>query len=199
MRLGVFGGTFNPPHNGHLILASEAFGQAKLDKVLWVLTPLSPFKLNQVLPSVEIRLKMLHAAIDNDSRFEISFMDINRPAPHYASDTLQLLRKVYADDELFYIMGADSLNDLPTWHAPRAFLAACDGLLVMHREQEEVVMGNLESSLPGVTPKIQLLASPVVDISSREIRERIVQERPVRYLLPDGVLSLIQEYGLYKE
>ncbi len=198
MQLGVFGGTFNPPHNGHLILASEACDQAKLDKVLWVLTPLSPFKQEQVLPVVDVRLRMLRAAVENDSRFEISFVDIDRPAPHFASDTMQLLRQAHPDAELFYIMGADSLNDLPAWHAPHDFLSACDGLLVMHREQEEVVIGNLENSLPGIAPKVHLLASPVVDISSREIRERIGQKRSVRYLLPDGVLSIIQEDGLYQ-
>jgi nicotinate-nucleotide adenylyltransferase len=111
---------------------------------------------------------------------------------------MQLLRQADPDAELFYIMGADSLNDLPAWHAPQEFLSACDGLLVMHREQEEVVIGNLENSLPGITPKIHLLASPVVDISSREIRERITQERSVRYLIPDGVLSIITENNLYQ-
>jgi len=198
MRLGVFGGTFNPPHHGHLILASEACDQAKLDKVLWVLTPLSPFKQEQVLPPVDIRLNMLRAAVNKDSRFEISFIDINRPAPHFASETMQLLRRAHPDAELFYIMGADSLSDLPAWHAPQEFLSACDGLLVMHREQEEVMIGSLEDSLPGITPKIHLLASPVVDISSREIRERIGQKRSVRYLLPDGVLSIIEENRLYQ-
>lgn len=198
MRLGVFGGTFNPPHHGHLILASEACDQAKLDKVLWVLTPLSPFKQEQVLPPVDIRLNMLRAAVNKDSRFEISFIDINRPAPHFASETMQLLRRAHPDAELFYIMGADSLNDLPAWHAPQEFLSACDGLLVMHRELEEVLIGDLENSLPGITPKLHLLASPVVDISSREIRERIGQKRSVRYLLPDGVLSIIEENRLYQ-
>ncbi len=199
MRLGVFGGTFNPPHHGHLILASEACDQAHLDKVLWVLTPLSPFKQEQVLPPVDVRLKMLRAAVENDRRFEISFIDIDRPAPHFASETMQLLRRAHPGAELFYIMGADSLNDLPAWHAPQEFLSACDGLLVMHRDQEEVVIDNLEDSLPGITPKIHMLASPVVDISSREIRERIGQKRAVRYLLPDAVLLMIQDNGLYQK
>ena len=107
MRLGVFGGTFDPPHIGHLILAAEALDQLQLDKVLWLLTPFPPHKISQSITPLLQRLQMLQAALVDEPRFELSRLDIDRPPLHYAVDTLALLRQNVPSAQLVYLMGED--------------------------------------------------------------------------------------------
>lgn len=116
MRLGIFGGTFDPPHIGHLILAAEALAQLELDRVLWVLTPNPPHKTRRSLTPVALRYELLRAAFEADPAFVISWVDLDRPPPHYAVDTMRLLRQDHPRDRLVYLMGSDSLDDLPLWH-----------------------------------------------------------------------------------
>src|SRR5512143_3713267 len=113
--IGVFGGTFDPPHTGHLILAAEAQAQLDLERILWVLTPTPPHKPGQRITSTALRLEMLQAAIDGNPDFELSRVDLDRPPPHYAVDSVHLLRAAYPQAWLAYLMGGDSLDDLPTW------------------------------------------------------------------------------------
>ncbi len=122
MRIGIFGGTFDPVHVGHLILATESASQLDLDKVLWMVTADPPHKGELVTP-VEHRLAMVAAAIDADPLFEISRIEVDRPGPHLAVDTMRLLHELYPSDTLVYLMGGDSLEDLPTWYKPADFLA----------------------------------------------------------------------------
>ena len=112
MRIGIFGGTFDPPHVGHLILAAEARDQLDLDCVLWVVTPDPPHKTTRALTPLETRLVMVHAAIDGDERFQISRIEIDRPGPHYSADTVRILAEEYPGSQLYYLMGGDSLRDL---------------------------------------------------------------------------------------
>ena len=116
MRVGIFGGTFDPPHVGHLILAEECRTQLRLDRLLWVVTNQPPHKLDQTLSPVEKRVEMVQLSIAGNSHFELSRVDIDRPGPHYAVDTVRLLQEQLPEAELFYLMGGDSLHDLPTWH-----------------------------------------------------------------------------------
>ena len=118
MRIGIFGGTFDPPHLGHLILADEAHAQLELDRLLWVLTPDPPHKLHQSITPLVDRLDMLRATIAGNNAFELSMVDIERAGPHYAVDTLLILGRSYPGDALIYVMGGDSLRDLPTWYRP---------------------------------------------------------------------------------
>lgn len=197
MRYGIFGGTFDPPHIGHLILAAEACSQFALDRVLWVLTPTPPHKTDRIISPLEERLEMLPAAIGDDPLFEVCRVDIDRPPPHYAVDTVNLLRQLYPGIVLIYLMGGDSLADLPTWHSPESFLAACDGLGVMLRPGRRVDIDALEKQLPGVRAKVQILQAPLVEISSSQLRQRIKQGLPYRYFLPPAVYHLIREKGFY--
>ena len=135
MRVGIFGGTFDPPHVGHLILAAEARDQLGLDRVLWVVTPDPPHKAGRTITPLLTRLDLVEAAICQDSQFEISRAEIDRPGPHYSVDTVEILARTYPQAELFYLMGGDSLHDLPTWKRPRQFIAALDGIGVMRRPQ----------------------------------------------------------------
>ena len=118
LRLGILGGTFDPPHVGHLILAMEAFYQLSLDKVLWVIAPNPPHKIGKKITPIDIRIKMVKKAINEDPMFRISRVDIDRPGPHYILDSMKILHKKHSKAELVFILGGDSLQDLPSWHEP---------------------------------------------------------------------------------
>ncbi len=198
MRLGIFGGTFDPPHLGHLILASEAQDQLKLDRLLFVLTPCPPHKLDQPVTPVDHRLELLQAAIGDNPLFEVSRVDIDRPAPHFAADTVLLLRQAYPQAELIYLVGGDSLHDLPAWREPGRLLAACNALGVMRRPDDAINLARLEQAIPGLSARVRFIDAPLLEISSSEIRQRIADGRPVRYFLPPAVYQLIVERGYYQ-
>ncbi len=197
-KLGLFGGTFDPPHLGHLILAAEAQHQLALDFVLWVLTPEPPHKSGQIISSWQTRMQLLEAAIDSDPGFAISRVEIDRPPPHYAFETVHLVKQQFPDDELVYLMGGDELRDLATWKQPVDFLAACDAIGVMRRPADAVDLLALEREFPGVTDKVWFLAAPLIEISASEIRRRIGAGQPVRYFLPQAVYNLILKQKLYQ-
>jgi len=127
MNFGIYGGTFDPPHIGHLILAAEAQAQLELERILWVLTPPS-HKPDRRITSTAIRLEMLLAAIAGNPVFELSRVDLDRHRRINAVDTVHLLRQTYPQAGLVYLMGGDSLRDLPTWVRPQEFLVACDAI-----------------------------------------------------------------------
>jgi nicotinate-nucleotide adenylyltransferase len=197
IRLGIFGGTFDPPHVGHLILASEAHTQLALDGVLWVLTHFPPHKVGQPITPLADRLDMLRAALNDDHIFQLSRVDIDRPPPHYAVDTVQLLHEQYPNARLVYLMGSDSLVDLPLWHRPRNFIQACDELGVMRRPDENVDLEGLESQLPGLTMRLRFIDAPLLEISSSELRRKIAEKGSFRYYLPPKVYNLILQRSYY--
>jgi nicotinate-nucleotide adenylyltransferase len=199
MRVGIFGGTFDPPHLGHLILAAEAVQQMRLEKVLWVLTPDPPHKLGHEIRPWNQRLKLVQAAISENTTFEISRVDIDRPGPHYAVDTLDLLAQNNPGIELFYLMGGDSLRDLPTWYRPVDFLKACGGLGVMRRPSSKTDLSALEGLLPGISQRVQFIQAPLIEVSSSDIRERIDSGRTYRYFLPQPVYQIITESCMYRK
>jgi nicotinate-nucleotide adenylyltransferase len=196
--LGVFGGTFDPPHIGHLILASEAIDQLNLSRVLWVLTPDPPHKKGQVITALPFRSRMLRVALEGNSNFEFSDVDINRQPPHYAVDTVKLLHQEYPAAELIYLMGSDSLHDLPNWHNPLEFVGACDALGVMCRPNNDIDLTEIEGEIPGISTKVQFIRAPLLEISSFEIRDRITLHRPYRFFLPDEVYNIIKKERLYQ-
>jgi nicotinate-nucleotide adenylyltransferase len=197
MRIGIFGGTFDPVHIGHLILATESASQLDLDKVLWMVTADPPHKGELVTP-VEHRLAMVAAAIDADPLFEISRIEVDRPGPHLAIDTMRLLHEFYPSDILVYLMGGDSLEDLPTWYKPADFLAECDEIGVLRRPGHLIDMESLEMKLPGLTARVHFIDSALIDISSTQLRAAIATGKPYRYSLPADVYHYIQEHGLYR-
>lgn len=198
MKLGLFGGTFDPPHLGHLILAAEAQHQLALDRVLWVLTANPPHKSGQAISIWSTRLDLLQAAIATDQGFAISRVEIDRPPPHYAFETLNLLKGEYPQAELVYLMGGDELRDLATWKQPADFVAACDAIGVMRRPADAVDLSYLEREIPGVTDKVCFLAAPLIEISASEIRRRARLGEPIRYFIPPPVYDLILERKLYQ-
>jgi len=197
--IGIFGGTFDPPHLGHLILAAEARAQLNLERLLWVLTPDPPHKQRQSIAPLEHRLEMVKLAIANDPQFEISRVELTRAGPHYALDTVHILAGQNPGVNLVYLMGGDSLRDLPHWHRPADFLSACHLIGVMRRPGDTVELAALEKSLPGLRSKVRFVEAPLLDIAAREIRRRIAEKQPFRYFLPERVYEYIDSHGLYRQ
>ncbi len=197
--IGIFGGTFDPPHLGHLILAAEAHAQLGLDRLLWVLTPDPPHKQGQSIASLNHRLAMVRLAIDGDPQFELSTVDMDRPGPHYALDTVRIIAKQNPRAELIYLMGGDSLRDLPLWHRPVDFLAACHVIGVMRRPGDAIDLPSLEKKIPGLPDKVRFVEAPLLEIAAHEIRARVAGGRPFRYFLPPGVFAYIAGHNLYRK
>lgn len=197
MKLGVLGGTFDPVHLGHLILAEGACYQLALDHVLWVLTPSPPHKPGNRILKWEDRLNMLSISLAGNPAFEISYVDIHRQPPHYALETIMLLRQQYKEDQLILLMGSDSLRDLPGWYHPNELVKACDGLGVMKRSEASIDDNLLERQIPGILHKLHYLSIPYIDISSSEIRYRVSCNKPYRYFLLPEVYEYIRQNRLY--
>ena len=197
-RVGLFGGTFDPPHVGHLILAAEAKSQLELTRLLWTVTPDPPHKQDQTITALEHRLAMVRLAIHADPFFELSEIELNRPGPHYTVDTVKLLAQQNPGAEIVPIIGGDSLNDLPTWHQPKELVYAAHWVGVMRRPGEETDLEALERELPGIRSKIHYVDAPLLDIASREIRERVAAGKPFRYYLTEPVYEYIEQHHLYQ-
>jgi nicotinate-nucleotide adenylyltransferase len=197
-RVGLFGGTFDPPHVGHLILASEARSQLGLSRVLWTVTPDPPHKQDQLITALEHRLAMVKLAIEDEPAFEISDVELTRPGPHYTVDTIRLLAEQNPGAEIVPIIGGDSLNDLPTWHEPKELLFAAHWVGVMRRPGETTDLHELERELPGISGKVHYVEAPLLEIASREIRNRAATGRPFRYYLPEPVYEYIEQHHLYQ-
>ena len=198
-RVGLFGGTFDPPHLGHLILASEAQSQLELTRLLWTVTPDPPHKQDQSITPLEHRLAMVKLAIEDNPAFEISTVELNRPGPHYTVDTIKLLAEQNPGAEIVPIIGGDSLNDLPTWHQPKELLYAAHWVGVMRRPGEETNLQELEHELPGISSKIHYVDAPLLEIASSEIRNRVATGKPFRYYLPELVYEYIERHHLYQQ
>jgi nicotinate-nucleotide adenylyltransferase len=198
MRIGIFGGTFDPPHIGHLILAAEALEQLSLDSILWILTPFPPHKQKQKITPIMHRQRMVELAINGNNCFVLSRIDMDRVPPHYAVDTLILLHEQMPEDELYYLMGADSLNDIPKWHRPIDFVNLCTGIVVMSRSVDDFTISVLKMKKSGLRKKLHYLKTPNIDISGTDIRSRIKNGRQYRYFIPERVYQYIVENQLYK-
>lgn len=196
-RIGVFGGTFDPPHVAHLILASEACAQLALDQVYWLLTPISPFKQGKINTPFAIRYEMLKAAIADNPQFELCRVDLDRPPPHYAADSLYLLRQQHPAVQWTYLMGADSLRDLPAWHEPERLLSACNWIGVLRRPGIEIDLDDLFGKLPALAEKLAWIDVPLIDISASRIRYLRRTGGAFRYYLLPAVYKIIMERRLY--
>ena len=197
-RIGIFGGTFDPPHLGHLILASEAHAQLKLTRLLWVLTPTPPHKLNRKISSLDNRLAMVKLALKDEPTFELSTIEIERPGPHYTLDTIRVFSSRYPNADLILLLGGNSLRDLPTWHRPADLVAACRQIGVMRRPGDSIDMASLEKKIPGLKDKVKFVEAPLLEIASSEIRRHAARDLPFRYYLLPAVYQYIQKQNLYK-
>lgn len=197
-KIGLFGGTFDPPHIGHLILASEAAHQFDLSRLLWVLTPDPPHKQEQPITPLPHRLEMLKRVIADNSKFEISHLEIDRPGPHYTMDTVRLLAQQEPDADIILLIGGDSLRDLPTWRFNTDLVAAVSKIGVMHRPGDSFDMPALESKIPGLMDKVIFIDAVLQNLSSREIRRRIADGEEYRYYVLPSVYDYIESNHLYR-
>ena len=196
--IGIFGGTFDPPHLGHLILAAEALSQLQLTRVLWVLTPQPPHKPERQISALEHRLEMLKRAIGTTPGFELSTIEIDRPGPHYTLDTIDLLQAKNPSALLMLLIGGDSLRDLPAWNRPDELIYAVHAFGVMRRPGDEINLKALESQLPGLSARVRFFETPQLEISSSKIRQRIKNGGHFRFYLPASVYDYIQKTNLYR-
>ncbi len=197
-RIGVFGGTFDPIHIGHLILVEEARYQLRLDEVVLAPAGDPPHKPDSPISALHHRLAMCRLAVADEDEIGISLIDAERPGPHYTSDMLRLFRKeMDADAQIFFLMGLDSLRDLPTWHEPEWLVRNCR-LVALRRHDVEIDWGNLEAAIPGVRERVDVLDMPELEIASSALRERVRTEQPIRFQVPRAVECYILEQGLYR-
>lgn len=195
-RLGVIGGTFDPPHMAHLVLAETARVQLSLDQVLFVPVGDPPHKQTEPITRASVRAALVEAAICHNSAFTLSRADLDRPGPHYTVDMLDVVHSHHPGAELYLLLGGDSLAEFGTWWRPERIVArAC--LAVMARPGSDVDLANLEEAVPGIRARIRHLDVPALDVSSTDLRRRRREGLPIRYLVPEAVVAYLQQHPLY--
>lgn len=188
MRIGLYGGTFDPPHVGHLMVASEAFESLELDRLLFVPSAVPPHKRGRVRASPERRLEMVRLSIAGDPRFGVEDLELRREGASYTVDTLRILRERDPDCELIFLVGIDQVQEFHTWKEPDE-IARLASLAVLSRGGEQIG----EIGLPLLRVEVTR-----IDLSSTEIRQRIRDGRSIRYLVADPVREMILREGLYR-
>lgn len=195
----MLGGTFDPPHNGHLLIAREALTQLGLAQVLFAPTRLPPHKLRNHITPVEQRVEMVRLAIAPYPEFALSRVDIDRAGPTYTVDTLRLLREQFGNTvELFFIMGMDSLANILTWRAPEQLIRLCK-LAVFQRPGFAANLGELEQKIPGLRARVVFLHSSALDIAASDLQARVRAGQSIAEMVPEAVARYITEKGLYRE
>lgn len=200
MDIGVLGGTFDPIHSGHLIIAEEARLRLKLARVLFVPARQQWLKTDRDIAPVAHRVEMVKLAIATNPHFEISTVDIDRPGPSYSVETVAILQqRMGAEAKIFFLVGWDSLVELPQWKEPGRLIQLCKLVAVTRPGFSPPDLKALELSVPGVTQSVVWLDIAPVDISSSDIRERVAQGLSIQGLVPEGVESYIKEHELYRQ
>jgi nicotinate-nucleotide adenylyltransferase len=196
VRLGILGGTFNPPHLGHLICAQEAYLHLDLDRVMLIPARIPPHKPVDDEPGAEHRLELCQRAIDGDERLTVSDIELGREGPSYTVDTLEVLNSQAPDTELVLIVGGDIAAGLPRWREPERVLSLAS-LAVAQREGTD--RRTIDEALAKVSgaERTAFFPMPMISISSSTIRERVRTGQPIRYLVPDAVAQYIGDHGLY--
>jgi nicotinate-nucleotide adenylyltransferase len=200
-RVGIFGGSFDPPHVGHLIIADRVLDELGLDLVALLPSARPPHKPAGVTPA-HLRLDMTRLAAAGHPAFLVSALELERTGPSYTADTLDRWKLAYPDDEITLILGADSLEDLPGWHEPGRIAKACRIAVVGRPGHEAATVPEFLERVRrerGLEFNVVFVPMPPLAISSTEIRERVRGGRSCRYMVPDAVLGLINALGLYRD
>ncbi|MCB8945024.1 MAG: nicotinate (nicotinamide) nucleotide adenylyltransferase [Ardenticatenaceae bacterium] len=195
-KIGLLGGTFDPPHWGHLWLAETARAQLGLAKVLFLPVGLPPHKEGKGVTAVSHRLHLTQLAIQDIPYFELNTTDLDREPPQITVTLLPLLRQLYPEAELWWLIGSDSLRDFPTWHQPQQLIQLCR-LAVLPRPEVVVDWVALKTAVPGIETAVDMLAGPQLNLSSTDIRQWAKAGHTIRHLLPTAVHQYIQANALY--
>ncbi|MDE0672240.1 MAG: nicotinate-nucleotide adenylyltransferase [Caldilineaceae bacterium] len=196
-RLGVFGGTFDPVHVGHLLLAQEAALRLSLDQTWFVPANYPPHKAGEVQTPFTDRLAMVELAVAGNPAFSVSLLNADDAVPNYTADLMEMLQTQLAGRaNLYFLMGMDSLRDLHTWHKPDWLVQNCE-LVILNRPGVEKIWLRLDERFPGIRNRVHLMEMPGVDLSGTNIRTRIDAGEPIRYLVPLAVHDYIEDHSLY--
>ncbi len=187
-RVGVFGGTFDPVHVGHLVVAQEVHDALNLDVVLWMPAALPPHRREEAVTAGEIRYEMIRAAVGDDARFEVSRLELDRPGPSFTVDTLEALREREPAAELFLVLGADQVTRLRGWRRPERILELAT----------VVAVGRNGTTATSMDVPHEWVEIPRLDVSASSIRNRVAAGRPIRFLAPDPVCRIIEREALYQ-
>ncbi|HET9074282.1 MAG TPA: nicotinate-nucleotide adenylyltransferase [Solirubrobacteraceae bacterium] len=196
-RTGILGGTFNPPHLGHLICGQEALVQLELDRVLMIPAGRPPHKAVDGDPGAGHRLELCRRAVDGDPRFAVSDLEMEREGPSFTVDTLASLRQIAPHDELYLIVGGDVAAGLGSWREPDRVLSLATLAIARRRGTPRHAVEAALGAVPG-GERARFFRMPRIGISSTEIRERVRRGQPLRYLVPDAVAHYIDEHQLYE-
>ncbi len=201
-RIGLMGGTFDPIHIAHLIVAEEIYTALDLTEMVFVPAGHPPHKLGSTSTAPHHRLAMVELAIASNPHFSISRVEVDRPGPSYLVDTLRLLHEQWGPQiELNFVIGWDSLEEFPTWYDPAGILAQLTHLVAVRRPgyvEDAAYNQQLEARIPGIAERLYVVSVPQLDISSTDLRHRLAEDRPIKYQTPEAVERYIIEYGLYK-
>jgi nicotinate-nucleotide adenylyltransferase len=194
-RIGILGGTFDPVHIGHLIIASYAADALGLDSVQFMPAQTPPHKRGLTIADVHHRVAMVTLAIAGDARFTFSDQDLRTDAPSYTADLVKRLATTHPSSEIFFIAGADSLRDFPGWHEPQRILRHAR-LAIAARPGVDITESVMDA-MPNLRDRTVLFEAPLMEISATAIRERVRRAECIRYLVPDTVKTYIRDNGLY--
>jgi nicotinate-nucleotide adenylyltransferase len=197
-HIGILGGTFNPPHMGHLVMAQEALDQLDLDRVMLMPVAVPPHKEAGQDPGGAARVELCRLAVAGDERLDVSTLEVERGGASFTVDTLRELHDLEPEHDLTFIVGGDMAQSLPAWREPEAILRLAR-LAVAEREgvRREDIARRLDPLHDG--DRVVFFDMPRIDVSSSGIRRRVAEGRPIRYLVPDAVAEAVAERGLYRQ
>jgi len=198
MKVGIMGGTFDPVHSGHLIIAEEVREVLRLSEVLFMPCGQPWLKLERPITPAVHRVEMVRLAIGTAPQFKLSEVEVKRSGPSYSVDTMMEFQEQFGSGaELFFIVGCDALADLAKWKEPQRLIQLCKLVAVPRLNFNSPDLKALERSVPGVSQRLIYVATPIIDISSSRIRERVRKGLSIRYLVPEKVEEYIRRQKLY--
>ncbi len=198
MNIGLLGGTFDPIHNGHIAIAETARKRVGLDEIIFMPAAQTPLKDNNRISAAEHRIEMVRLAIAGKPYFRLSTIEMNRAGPSYTVDTISGLRNVTGDEnEIFFIIGCDSLAGFPRWKDPERLIQVCRLVAVPRPGCAIPDTDTLEKEVPGISKNVIILDEPLIDISATEIRERVAKGLSISNLVPGLVEEYIRQHKLY--
>ena len=195
-RIGIFGGTFDPVHCGHMIVARLAMEQYGLDEIRLMTGGMPPHKKSSGITPARMRHEMVQAAVEGEQGFIADDFEVDKETYSYTAETLTQLNKIYPDDEIYFIIGEDSLNDILKWYRPDIIVQNCI-LLIFPRKGKESLEKLIAEKKAVLGGDMRSIDAPLIGVSSTAVRKRVAEGKPIRFFVPDSVVRYIEDNGLY--
>ncbi|MDO5718571.1 MAG: nicotinate-nucleotide adenylyltransferase [Tissierellia bacterium] len=199
MKIGIFGGTFDPIHQGHLIMASIIYDEMGFDKIVFIPSGNPPHKTNKKITDEKIRSEMVRKAIESDDRFELSMIEQGKENLKYTYHTMTEIMENKPENEYYFIIGGDSLRNIETWYEYKRLLKEVKFVVVDRVSKERDDILDLVKRYQKISKEIKYIDMPLIEISSTDIRNRVKSKKSIDYMLPDEVIEIIYDKGLYDE